>query len=106
MLDPDPDEQPKATDICPSLYFMSKLNYKQKESSFDKFYGPCCEQPAPELACNEQQAEIERLRSQNAALKSQLHTQSAWINNLSKGIFSSSRFSFQTHPSRDGLTNQ
>lgn len=85
---------------------MSKLNYKQKETSFDKFYGPCCEQPAPELACNEQQAEIERLRSQNAALKSQLHTQSAWIDNLSKGIFSSSRFSFQTHPSRDGLANQ
>lgn len=50
------------------------------------------QRPGPELASNEQQAEIERLCSQNATLKSQLHTQSAWIDNLSKGIFSSSRF--------------
>jgi len=65
MLDHDPDERPKTTDICSSLYFINKLNYKHKESGFDKFYGPRCEQPGPEL-----QAEIERLRSQNAALKS------------------------------------
>jgi hypothetical protein len=30
VLDPDPDEPPKTTGICLSLYFISKLNYKHK----------------------------------------------------------------------------
>ena len=77
MLKVDPRARPTAADLDSSIAGISRLKHASEDADSLPLYGPCCVPPSAPPC--EHLEEIDRLKSQNTALKNILHAQREWI---------------------------
>ena len=77
MLKVDPKARPTAAELDSSTFGISRLETANGDADLLPLYGLCCV-PLSALPC-EHLEEIDRLKSQNIALKNILHAQREWI---------------------------